>query len=91
MREAAEEILFVSGRLRVQPEPHGLVSLSEPFALESMDSLTAMRYPEIRLLKWKQVDFSGKQVWVGKSKAECGEGRPIPMNDRAFPGDGHVG
>ena len=45
---------------------------------------TAMRYSEIRLLKWKQVDFSGKQVWVGKSKTEYGEGRPIPMNDRAF-------
>ena len=45
---------------------------------------TAMRYSEIRLLKWKQVDFFGKQVWVGKSKTEYGEGRPIPMNDRAF-------
>jgi len=45
---------------------------------------TAMRYSEIRLLKWKQVDFSSKQVWVGKSKTEYGEGRPIPMNDRAF-------
>ncbi|MGH9403912.1 MAG: tyrosine-type recombinase/integrase [Terriglobia bacterium] len=44
---------------------------------------TAMRYSEIRLLKWKQVDFIGKRVWVGKSKTEHGEGRPIPMNDRA--------
>jgi integrase len=31
---------------------------------------TAMRYSEIRLLKWKQVDLFGKQVWVGKSKTE---------------------
>ncbi len=45
---------------------------------------TTMRYSEIRLLKWKQVDFFGKLVWVGKSKTEYGEGRPIPMNDRAF-------
>lgn len=45
---------------------------------------TAMRYSETRLLKWKQVDFAGRQVWVAKSKTEYGEGRPIPMNDRAF-------
>jgi len=38
LRETAEEIRFVCGGLRVQPEPHWLVSLSEPFALESMDS-----------------------------------------------------
>jgi integrase len=43
-----------------------------------------MRYGEIRLLRWKQVDFFGKRVWVGESKTEYGEGRPIPMNDRAF-------
>jgi integrase len=43
-----------------------------------------MRYGEIRLLKWNQVDFFGKRVWVGESKTEYGEGRPIPMNDRAF-------
>lgn len=29
---------------------------------------TAMRYSEIRLLKWKQLDFIGKRVWVGASK-----------------------
>jgi integrase len=45
---------------------------------------TAMRYSEIRLLLWKQVDFIGKRVWVGESKTEYGEGRPIPMNDRTF-------
>ena len=45
---------------------------------------TAMRYPEIRLLKWKQLDFFGRRVWVGESKTEYGEGRPIPMNERAF-------
>lgn len=45
---------------------------------------TAMRYSEIRLLKWRQVDFMGKRVWVGASKTEYGEGRPIPMNERVF-------
>ena len=45
---------------------------------------TAMRYSEIRLLMWKQIDFIGKRVWVGASKTEYGDGRPIPMNMRAF-------
>ena len=45
---------------------------------------TTMRYSEIRLLKWKQLDFMGRRVWVGKSKTKYGEGRPIKMNDRAF-------
>jgi integrase len=45
---------------------------------------TAMRYSEIRLLKWKQIDCAGRQVWVGDSKTEYGAGRPIPMNERAF-------
>lgn len=45
---------------------------------------TAMRYSEIRLLQWKQIDFAGRRVWVGASKTEYGEGRPIPMNERAF-------
>ena len=45
---------------------------------------TGMRYSEIRLLKWKQIDFITKRVWVGASKTEYGEGRPIPMNDRAY-------
>lgn len=45
---------------------------------------TAMRYSETRLLKWKQIDFASRTVWVGKSKTRHGDGRPIPMNDRAF-------
>ena len=45
---------------------------------------TAMRYSEIRLLRWKQLDFGNRRVWVGKSKTRYGDGRPIPMNDRAF-------
>jgi len=43
---------------------------------------TAMRYSEIRLLQWKQVDFASKMLKVGKSKTETGTGRAIPLNSR---------
>jgi integrase len=45
---------------------------------------TRMRYSETRLPMWKQIDFIGRRVWVGASKTEYGEGRPIPMNGGAF-------
>ncbi len=45
---------------------------------------TGMRYSEIRLLRWKQVDLEKHIVTVGDSKTEAGTGRPIPLNDRAF-------
>jgi integrase len=45
---------------------------------------TCMRYSEIRLLRWKQIDLAGRTVTVGKSKTESGAGRMIPLNDRAF-------
>jgi integrase len=41
-----------------------------------------MRYSEIRLLQWKQVDFSAKVLTVGKSKTQTGTGRAIPLNSR---------
>ena len=43
---------------------------------------TAMRYSEIRLAQWKQVDFASKILKVGKSKTETGTGRAIPLNSR---------
>lgn len=43
---------------------------------------TGMRYSEIRLLQWKQVDFSAKILIVGKSKTQTGTGRAIPLNAR---------
>ena len=43
---------------------------------------TGMRYGEIRLLQWKQVDFSGRFATVGKSKTQAGAGRAIPLNAR---------
>jgi integrase len=45
---------------------------------------TTMRYSEIRLLTWKQVDFFGNRIRVGKSKTEYGEGRATAMNDRCL-------
>jgi integrase len=44
---------------------------------------TCMRYSEIRLLTWEQVNFANRDVTVGASKTEAGAGRIIPLNDRA--------
>jgi integrase len=44
---------------------------------------TCMRYSEIRLLQWRQVDFGTRLLTVGKSKTESGTGRVIPLNGRA--------
>src|SRR5437870_7373308 len=42
-----------------------------------------MRYSELRLLRWSQVDLERRTVRVGKSKTEAGTGRVIPLNDKA--------
>jgi integrase len=44
---------------------------------------TCMRYSEIRLLQWQQVDFAAREITVGKSKTDSGTGRVIPLNGRA--------
>ena len=44
---------------------------------------TCMRYSEIRLLRWSQIDFINCTVTVGKSKTDSGTGRVIPLNVRA--------
>lgn len=43
---------------------------------------TGMRYGEIRLLQWKQLNFAGNMLTVGKSKTQTGTGRGIPLNAR---------
>ncbi|MGO9317433.1 MAG: tyrosine-type recombinase/integrase [Terracidiphilus sp.] len=43
---------------------------------------TGMRYSEIRLLKWKQLDFVDHFLTVSKSKTRTGTGRVIPLNSR---------
>lgn len=45
---------------------------------------TGMRYSEIRLLRWKRIDFGRRDLTVGDSKTESGAGRVIPLNDRAY-------
>jgi integrase len=42
-----------------------------------------MRYSEIRLLRWHQIDLTKPALNVGQSKTEYGTGRFIPLNDRA--------
>jgi integrase len=52
---------------------------------------TGMRYSEIRLLCWRQVDFMAKVLVVGKSKSPTGTGRAIPLNSRILSVFGDVG
>jgi integrase len=44
---------------------------------------TCMRYSELRLLRWRQVDLKACTLTVGHSKTESGTGRLLPLNDRA--------
>jgi len=44
---------------------------------------TCMRYSEIRLLLWRQIDLGAGEVRVGKSKSQAGEGRVIPLNSES--------
>jgi integrase len=44
---------------------------------------TGLRYSEMRLLQWTQIDLKKRTVRVGKSKTEAGRGRTVPLNDRA--------
>jgi integrase len=44
---------------------------------------TCMRYSEIRLLRWEQVDLNSCVLTVGTSKTDAGTGRVLPLNDRA--------
>jgi integrase len=43
---------------------------------------TGMRYSEVRLLTWRQLDFAARILTVGKSKSPTGAGRAIPLNSR---------
>ncbi len=44
---------------------------------------TCMRYSELRLLRWEQVNLNSCTLTVGQSKTESGTGRLLPLNDRA--------
>ena len=45
---------------------------------------TGLRLEELRLLKWRQIDFVNEALMVGKSKTPQGTGRPVPLNKRAY-------
>src|ERR1700680_115398 len=45
---------------------------------------TCMRYSELRLLRWEQVNLNSCTLIVGKSKTDSGTGRLLPLNDRAI-------
>ena len=45
---------------------------------------TGMRNHELRLMRWRQVDFANGEVTVGKSKTKRGEGRGIPLSNEAL-------
>jgi integrase len=53
-----------------------------PAVLLSLHS--GLRNAELRLLRWRQIDFLEKQLIVGKSKTAGGEGRVIPLSETAF-------
>lgn len=53
-----------------------------PFVVVALN--TGMRYSEVRLLQWEQVDLVGRGITVGHSKTDAGTGRKVPINDRAF-------
>lgn len=44
---------------------------------------TCMRYSELRLLRWAQIDLNSCTLTVGLSKTDSGTGRLLPLNDRA--------
>ena len=45
---------------------------------------TGLRYTELRLLIWRQIDFLKAHVTVGQSKTAAGTGRVVPLNGRAL-------
>jgi integrase len=54
------------------------------FPAVALDFNTGLRLSELRLLRWTQINFSNRMLRVGASKTEYGEGREIPLNDRAL-------
>jgi integrase len=53
-----------------------------PFVVVALN--TGMRYSEIRLLRWQQIDLVGRVITVGASKTDAGNGRKVPLNEGAF-------
>jgi integrase len=45
---------------------------------------TGLRHDELRLLRWRQIDFTHRAVRVGRSKTQAGAGRSVHLNHRAL-------
>jgi len=45
---------------------------------------TALRKNEIRMLRWRQIDFEKPTLTVGQSKTAGSSGRAVPLNQPAF-------
>lgn len=45
---------------------------------------TGLRLGELRLLRWRQIDFVNEALTVGKSKTTHGAGRAVPLNRRGI-------
>jgi len=56
-------------------------SLSPAFVVAMQ---TGLRYSELRMLRWSQVDFLNAMVTVGDSKTAAGTGRVVPLNRPAL-------
>lgn len=54
------------------------------FPAVALDFNTGLRLSELRLLQWAQINLTNRTLRVGASKTEYGEGREIPLNDRAL-------
>ena len=54
------------------------------FPAVALDLKTGLRLSELRLLRWAQISFTNRTLRVGASKTEYGEGREVPLNDRAL-------
>jgi integrase len=53
-----------------------------PAVLLSIHS--GIRHQELRLLRWRQVDFLRMEIQIGKSKTAGGEGRVVPLSATAL-------
>ncbi len=78
------------GRALTPDEEHRILSAAKtsisrslyPAVLLSIHG--GMRNQELRLLRWRQIDFLKEEIQVGKSKTQGGEGRVIPLSATAL-------
>lgn len=68
---------------RIEVQAKKSRSLSLPVAITILRH-TGMRVSELRTMQWRQVEFIGRSVRVGKAKTKGSEGRLIPLNESAF-------